>query len=123
MENQTFIAKVYEAWDKWWLKRKQQPSLEMLYKATPKEQILLLEKNSRENGMMFVFIYLTLNILTQLGWDSDLEKLGLHKLIAYRWAVSVLLIILILIYYKLKVHKPWLYETILMIITIRNIEP
>jgi len=88
------------------------------------ELVKNLNDKNKENVMVFVYIFVITNILMQLlnykNYMDDGEFVGT---VIFQWSMSVLLVTLNVIFYKQTEKKAWLYELILLLITIRNLIP
>ena len=63
------------------------------------------------------------NIVYQINGFSFFIESGKQVLMIYQWVVSVVVIMMCAIYYQTKKKHKWIYEAMLIIITLRNIEP
>ena len=73
--------------------------------------------------MLVINSFLCFNVFSQIKNFSHLMEAEKYLLIIFHWIVTAVLLTITSIYYKTKKKHIWMYETLLIITTIRNIEP
>ena len=92
--------------------------MEELLKCVPEEVIDNIEKERHSMAMVVCLCLFVSNIVLQLIEFAPMYENGFVFGIAYQWGVTVVMAVLLFLYYKCR--KSWVINPVLQLITLRN---
>ena len=117
------LNKIISSWKSWRQRRSEELEFYKTCKIASQDNINKLDNINRDNFMTIMYFFICSNFVYQMMNFSTFIESGKQALLIYQWVVSVVVITMCTIYNKTNKKHKWIYETMLIIITVRNIEP
>ena len=117
------LTRIINSWKSWRQRKSEELEFYKTCKIASQDNINKLDDINRDNFMTILWFFMSTNIVYQVVNFSVFIESGKQVLLIYQWIVSVVVITMCAIYYKTNKKHKWIYEAMLILITLRNIEP